>query len=74
MRAVERPLTGHLRGHRHPAHIGRYDDRPRVERSVQLFRQHTDGAQAVHGDLEEALDLRGVEVDRDEMVDPRGFE
>ncbi len=55
-------------GHPHPAGVGRHDHQIARAQAVQLLHEHGRGGEVVEGDVEEALDLSGVQVDADHTV------
>ena len=67
--------VGPLLGHAHATRIGG-DDRDAVEVDAcgDVVREEREREEVVDGAIEEALDLRGVEIDRDEAVGPGGLE
>ena len=70
-----RQLVGVALGDLDPAGVGRHDDEVlgQVLLAIQ-FDQHRHGREVVDRAVEEALDLAGVEVDRDDALGPGGLE
>jgi hypothetical protein len=56
----------------HPARVGRHHHRLVEVERAELVEQHGHRVEVVDGDVEEALDLPGVQVDGEHPVDARG--
>jgi hypothetical protein len=71
---------GHVQAVGHPAgalgasHVRRHDGEVRDAFLFEVVRQDRQSCQLVHRDIEEALDLPGVEVDGQEPVCARGLQ
>jgi len=63
-------------GRLHPPGVGRHHHHvvPHVELVPEVVGEHRERGQVVDGEVEEPLDLAGVEVDRYHAVRPRGGE
>src|SRR5947199_4155637 len=59
---------------RHAADVRRHDDDVPVRTLPRIAEQHRGGIHVVHRDVEEALDLLRVQVDRQQPVDARARE
>ena len=67
--------VGPALGHAHPAGVrGDHGDRLAGDAGLDVVGQQRQGEQVVDRTVEEALDLRGVQVDRDQPVGAGGLE
>ena len=67
-------VAGVLRGELAAAGVRRHDGDRLLDLALQVLGEQRQRGEVVEGEVEEALDLTGVEVDRDDAVGPGGEE